>query len=49
MKFETLDVQGFYPAIVGMRNPMKSYDKQDSHPYPVFILGDNDYQLAKKL
>lgn len=34
MKIETLDVQGLYHAIAGMRNPMKSYDKRDSYQYP---------------
>lgn len=31
IKLKTLDVQGFEPAIHGMRNPMNSWSKSDSH------------------
>jgi hypothetical protein len=30
MEFKTIDVQGFYAALLGMRNPLKSYDRFDS-------------------
>lgn len=31
LKCEILDIQGFQPAIHGMRNPMNSWDKSDSY------------------
>lgn len=49
MKFKTIDVQGFYPAMRGMRNPLKSYSKADTYQYPVVTIGDNDIDLAKRL
>lgn len=49
MKFETLDVQGFYPALHSMRNPLKSYHKADTHKYPVVTIGKNDMDLSKRL
>ena len=54
MKFNTLDVQGFDSALSGMRNPLKSYDKADSkwvydNGDEHFIIGSNDYKLAKTL
>ena len=49
----TIDVQGFESAMRGMRNPLKSYNKADSF-WPIeeenhFIIGPNDYKLAKSL
>ena len=32
IKLKTLDIQGFGPAIHGMRNPKNSWDKSDSFP-----------------
>ncbi len=58
MEFKTLQISGWQPAIQGMRNPLKSYDKADScieiiDPNYVtmgqFIFGPNDYKLAKGL
>lgn len=54
MKFNTLDVQGFDSALWGMRNPLKSYNKADSkwvldNADEHFIIGPNDYKLAKNL
>ena len=59
MKFETLNVSGFESAMRGMRNPLKSYDKADSKIEMIdmefrpgvgkFIIGPNDYKLAKNL
>ena len=54
MEFKTIDVQGFYPALSGMRNPLKSYNRFDSkwvHEYggEQFIIGSKDYDLAKRL
>ena len=52
---ETLEVAGFYPAIIGMRNPFNSHSKMDSYSVEpdlfgeTFVLGENDKQLAKKL
>lgn len=50
-KFKTLEVGGFSGAIHGMRNPLKSYEKSDSHydSNEQFIIGSNDYGLAKRL
>lgn len=51
-KFQTLDVQGFMPALHGMRHPLKSYDKSDSvytGLSPEITIGPNDYNLAKRL
>jgi len=51
-KFQTLDVQGFMPALHGMRHPLKSYGNADSG-YSSFTsevkIGPNDYNLAKRL
>ena len=54
MDFQTLDVQGFDSALRGMRNPLKSYNKVDSkwvldNADEHFIIGPNDYKLAKNL
>ena len=54
MDFQTLDVQGFDSALRGMRNPLKSYNKVDSkwvldNADEHFIIGPNDYKLAKSL
>lgn len=59
MDFHTLEVSGWIPAIKGMRNPLKSYDKADSGVEMAdiefrpgagkFVLGPNDYKLAKSL
>ena len=54
---KTLDVQGFEPAIHGMRNPKNSWAKSDSQwgcngdscPIDGFELGPNDRQLALQL
>ena len=52
MDFMTIDVQGFESDMRGMRNPLKSYNKADSF-WPLeeenFIIGPNDYKLAKNL
>ena len=51
-KFQTLDIQGFMPALHGMRHPLKSYGNADSG-YSSFTsevkIGPNDYNLAKHL
>ena len=50
MKIKTLQVSGFSPAIAGMRNPLKSYSRADSHYIEDdFEIGSNDYTLAKNL
>lgn len=54
---KTLDIQGFHPAIHGMRNPKNSWDKSDSVwgcdgdscPIDGFELGPNDKRLAVQL
>lgn len=50
--FNTLEVEGFIPALYGMRHPLKSYDKSDSGYFGVTgesCIGPNDYDLAKRL
>lgn len=60
IKFENIDVVGFQPAIRGMRNPMNSWDKSDTHYYEDFDvdlcvtrrlldIGPNDRALMMKL
>ena len=57
IKLKTIDVQGFEPAIHGMRNPKNSWAKSDSQwgcngdscPIDSFELGPNDRQLALQL
>lgn len=50
-----LDVQGFYPSIHGMRNPMNSWNKSDSEfdsgnfCDSYFRVGENDKELMRKL
>ena len=57
MKFENTEVWGFEHAIRGMRNPLESWNKSDSH-YDIeevvlergkYIIGSNDLQLAQTL
>lgn len=52
IKVENVDVWGFEHAIRGMRNPMNSWNKSDSHCYieeNVAILGTNDLDLMRRL
>lgn len=50
MKFKTLNVQGFAPALHGMRNPLRSWDKSDSiTDEKGFWIGENDLELAQRL
>lgn len=61
IKFEKTQVQGFEPAIRGMRNSWESWDKSDSKFYKHFVdrsnpttigcveLGPNDLDLAMRL
>ena len=50
MNFKTLEVAGWEPALYGMRFPLKSLYKADSYyDGDNFIIGPNDYNLAKKL
>lgn len=50
-KFETLKVEGFEPALYGMRLPLKSFNKADSYydNNNNYIIGPNDYDLIKRL
>lgn len=51
-EFLTLDMHGWIPAIVGMRAPLKSYDKLDTvylKEENSLAIGQNDYALMKKL
>lgn len=52
IKIESIEVYGLKPAIRGMRNPMNSWDKSDSHLAffgEEYWLGPNDHELALKL
>ena len=52
IEIKTLEVRGFKPAIIGMRNPMNSWDKSDSSytfPDGEFVLGPEDKKLMMKL
>lgn len=51
IKMENTKVAGFEPAVRGMRNPMNSWNKSDSHRTNRcdYILGANDRELMMKL
>ncbi len=51
MKIKTIEIAGLYSAITGMRNPMNSWAKSDSHfnEDGEFIIGANDLKLAQRL
>lgn len=51
IELNNIKVYGFEEAIKGMRNPMNSWDKSDSHMLEdgTFLIGDKDLSLAKKL
>ena len=52
MKFEHTEVMNFDGAIRGMRNPLNSWEKSDSYSADgkfVFVIGENDMNLAKRL
>lgn len=49
MKIENINVYNFENAIRGMRNPLDSWAKNDSTFNDKIILGDNDFNLAKRL
>ena len=55
IKIENIETYGWEAAIRGMRNPLNSWDKSDSHlelskmgDYNFFV-GENDLKLMKKL
>ena len=52
LKFENCMTNGWEAAIRGMRNPLNSWDKSDSHfewEVGTLIIGDNDLALMRKL
>lgn len=51
IKIENTDVYGFEAAIRGMRNPMNSWDRSDTHYYAIGtpVIGENDLTLMRKL
>lgn len=57
IKIENTKVEGWEPAIRGMRNPMNSWEKSDSHfvgsydelEDDSFVIGSNDKDLMKRL
>lgn len=52
LKIENVEVMGWEAAIRGMRNPMNSWDKSDSHYWESsnrFEVGSNDLDLMKRL
>ena len=46
-----MEVGGFYPALMGMRHPMNSWEKSDSVFLPDnnVLIGQNDMKLARNL
>lgn len=46
IKIENISVSGWVAAIRGMRNPMNSWDRSDSHG---FLIGEEDRKLMHKL
>lgn len=45
-----LDMWGLDHAVMGMRNPLNSWDKSDSHyTFGSYIVGENDLKLMKRL
>lgn len=46
IKIENVSVSGWVAAIRGMRNPMNSWDRSDSHG---FLIGEEDRKLMHKL
>jgi len=53
IKLENTNVYGWEAAIRGMRNPMNSWDRSDTHwpteDYPVMEIGLNDLSLMRRL
>ena len=54
IKVEKTEVWGFEHAIIGMRNPMNSWEKSDSKFYPYdlknpVVIGENDLDLMRRL
>ena len=51
VRVEYVEVAGCATAFRGMRNPLDSWDKSDSRvsEFNVFIIGDNDIDLARRL
>ena len=50
IKITNYEVLGWEHAIRGMRNPLNSWDKSDSYnDGESFIIGENDFDLAKRL
>lgn len=52
IKIENVDVYGWEATVRGMRNPMNSWNKSDTHWYDsleTWVIGDNDLKLMKSL
>lgn len=53
MKFENTEVFNFEGAVRGLRNPMDSWNKSDSHygspDFRNYYLGENDLNLAQRM
>lgn len=51
LRIENVDVFGWEAALRGMRNPLNSWEKSDSHFWEItpVEVGDNDLALMKKL
>lgn len=50
IKVTNVDTWGFAHAVRGMRNPMNSWHKSDSHAeYHKFVIGENDLDLMRRL
>jgi len=51
IKIENVDIYGWKAAVRGMRNPMNSWDKDDSiiDEYGLDEIGENNLELMKNL
>lgn len=51
LSVRNIETTGFGTAIRGMRNPLNSWERSDSRSFPngVFVIGDNDLDLMRRL
>jgi len=51
IKFENIEIFNLEGALIGMRNPMESWEKSDSYygKWSAFIIGEEDMKLALRL
>lgn len=49
LKIENVEINGWEPALRGMRNPKNSWDRSDTHLWESYEIGQNDMKLASTL